>query len=73
MNSIKFIKNNKIKLNGTVYKPYLIGSLPPSFAFKEKWYTDNDGNDYVKEGISEWFNYKGFTYVEEKESIFDKF
>ena len=52
MNSIKFIKNNKIKLNGTVYKPYLIGSLPPSFAFKEKWYTDNDGNDYVKEGIT---------------------
>jgi hypothetical protein len=65
MNSIKFLKENKIRLNGIVYKPYLIGNLPPSFAFKEKWSTDNDGNDYAVEGINEWFNFKGFTYVSE--------
>ena len=41
MNSIKFLKENKIRLNGVVYKPYLIGNLPPSFAFKEEWKTDN--------------------------------
>lgn len=65
MNSIKFLKENKIRLNGVVYKPYLIGNLTPSFAFKEEWKTDNDGNDYVVEGISEWFNFKGLTYVSE--------
>ena len=65
MSSIKFLKENKIRLNGIVYKPYLIGNLPPSSAFKEEWKTDNDGNDYVVEGIREWFNFKGFTYVSE--------
>ena len=57
--------NKYIDWDGLVYKPYPIGNLPPSFAFKEEWKTDNDGNDYVVEGISEWFNFKGFTYVSE--------
>lgn len=66
MNKIKFIANKKIKLNGIVYKPYLVGDLPKSFGRKYIF----DGDD-VKEGISEWFNYKGFTYVEEKKTVFD--
>lgn len=66
MNKIKFIANKKIKLNGVVYKPYLVGDLPNSFGRKYIF----DG-DKVKNGISEWFNYKGFTYVEEKKTIFD--
>ena len=58
MNKIKFIANRKIKLNGVVYKPYLVGDLPNSFGRKYVFDGDN-----VKNGISEWFNYKGFTYV----------
>ena len=65
MNSIKFLKESKIALNGVVYKPYLIGNLPPSFGFREKGETGEDGTDYVTEGISEWFNFKGLTYVSE--------
>jgi len=66
MNKIKFIANRKIKLNGIVYKPYLVGDLPKLFGRKYIF----DGED-VKDGISEWFNYKGFTYVEEKKTVFD--
>lgn len=58
MNKIKFIANKKIKLNGIVYKPYLVGDLPKLFGRKYIF----DGED-VKDGISEWFNYKGFTYI----------
>jgi hypothetical protein len=69
MNTIKFISDKKIKLNNTKYKPYTVGNLPPSFGIK---YTeDSDGK--VKEGMSHWFNYKGFTYVEDKESVFVHF
>ena len=52
--TIKLLKNNKIKLNGLTYKPYLICDLPANFGcieFNEK------------EGISNWFNYKGLTYI----------
>ncbi len=55
--TIKLLKNNKIKLNGLTYKPYLICELPANFGcieFKER------------EGISEWFNYKGYTYIFDK-------
>ena len=54
MNRIKFLKNNEIELNGVVYKPYTICSIPQNFGcieFNEK------------EGISEWFNHKGLTYI----------
>ena len=50
MNKIKFLKNNKIKLNTTIYKPYTICNLP---------------NDFGTNKITTWFNYKGFTYVAE--------
>ena len=49
MNIIKHLKNDKIELNGVIYKPYTICNLPPSF-----------GVD-----ILEWFNYKGYTYIAE--------
>ena len=54
MKTIKFLKENKIELNGVVYKPYKICNIPQNFGcieFNEK------------EGISEWFNYKGYTYI----------
>ena len=48
MQTIKFLKDNYIKLNGITYKPYTVCGLPDKFGTDE---------------ISEWFNYKGFTYV----------
>ena len=56
MNTIKYLKEKRIELNGEVYKPYTICSIPQNFGcieFNEK------------EGISEWFNHKGFTYIKE--------
>jgi len=54
MNKIKFLKNNYIQLNKITYKPHTICDLPNSFGME-----DNDGNSL----ITEWFNYKGFTYI----------
>lgn len=56
MKKIKFLKSKEIRLDGVKYKPYLIGSLPDTFAF-----TYNEAKD--QDGITEWFNLKGFTYV----------
>ena len=56
MNKKKFLKTKRIKLNGVQYKPYLIGELPSTFGF-----IYNEDKD--QEGITEWFNYKGLTYV----------
>jgi len=60
-NTIKFRKDSNtgaihIHLNGTQYKPYTIGNLPNTFAF-----IYNEDKD--QDGITNWFNYKGFTYV----------
>ena len=57
MNKIKFLKNNYIQLNTTVYRPYTICELADA-RFGQ---VDEDGNSY----ITQWFNYKGFTYVAE--------
>ena len=57
MNKIKFLKNNKIQLNNTIYKPYTICELADT-RFGQ---VDEDGFSY----ITQWFNYKGFTYVAE--------
>lgn len=65
-NTIKFTTNKRIKLNGVKYKPYTVGNLPPSFGFKYDAEKDKDG-------IYKWFNYKGLTYVEDKESIWSAF
>ena len=57
MNRIKFLKNNYIQLNNILYKPYTICQLADT-RFGQ---VDEDGNSY----ITEWFNFKGFTYVAE--------
>ena len=56
MNKIKFLKSKQIRLNGVNYRPYLIGNLPKTFAFIYDAEEDKDG-------ITEFFNYKGLTYV----------
>lgn len=58
MNTIKFTSKTTLKLNNIKYKGYLAGDLPPSFGFK---YKDK------KQGISKWFNYKGLTWVIDKD------
>ena len=55
MQTIKFLKENKLQLNGITYKPYTICQLADT-RFGQ---VDNEGNSY----ITEWSNYKGFTYV----------
>jgi len=57
--SIKFLKNNLILLNGVLYTPYLIGDIPNSFGFR--YNADEDTS-----GTSEWFNFKGLTYMIKK-------
>ncbi len=54
--TIKHLKSNEIKLDGKKYKPYLIGDLPEKFAFIHD-------EDKEQDGITQWFNYKGLTYV----------
>ncbi len=56
MNKIKFLKNNYIQLNQTIYKPHSICELPERFGL-----VDEDGFSY----FTTWFNYKGFTYIAE--------
>ena len=48
MKIIKHLKNNYIQLDKIVYKPYTVCGLPDKFGTNE---------------ISEWFNYKGLTYI----------
>ncbi len=57
MNTIKFLKNNYIQLNNLIYKPYTVCELPNNFGLE-----DEDGYSLV----TEWFNYKGFTYIFDK-------
>lgn len=49
---------NRLNINGRWFKPYELGSLPPSFAFKY----DADDDTY---GITMWFNFRGLTYIQE--------
>ena len=64
MNRIKYLKGEKIELNGVVYKPYKICSLPNKFGAYEE-YESEDGTVYKYPIISEWFNHKGYTYIAE--------
>ena len=59
MQQIKFFKKDGhsfIRLGTQDYKGYTVGNLPAKFAF-----IYNEDED--KDGIKEWFNYKGLTYV----------
>lgn len=58
MNKIKFLKYNKIVLNGVMYKPYKVGELPQRFGFIYDADKDQDG-------IYKFFNFKGLTYIRE--------
>ena len=58
MKTIKFLKEDRIELDGIVYRPYKVCDIPQNFGcitFQDE-----------KEGISEWFNYKCYTYIIEE-------
>tara|TARA_R110002111_G_scaffold161238_1_gene227643 strand:- start:195 stop:383 length:189 start_codon:yes stop_codon:yes gene_type:complete len=60
---MKLTYNNSKKsniLNGTTYKAYQVCDLPNNFGFHDK---EPVVNLRDKEAITEWFNYKGLTYI----------
>ena len=67
MQSIKFKSDKTIKIGSDTYKPYTVGSLPPSFGFKHGLNSHGE----MTEGISEWFNYKGLTYIKQTDKWYD--
>jgi hypothetical protein len=67
MQSIKFKSDKTIKIGGDTYKPYTVGDLPPSFGY----IAQKNRYGEIKEGISEWFNYKGLTYIKKQEGWYD--
>ena len=62
MKTIKYLKEDKIELDGVIYRGYTICDLPPSFGACEE-FEDGNGTVYKYPIISEWFNHKGYTYV----------
>ena len=54
MQKIKHLKNDYVQLGNLIYRPYTVCAIPANFGCIE---INN------KEGISEWFNYKGLTYI----------
>ena len=64
MNRIRFTSKTTMKLNKKPYKGYNLGEIPPSFGFDAKLDgIDENGQDKFKYGISQWFNYKGLTWL----------
>tara|TARA_R110000751_G_scaffold85177_3_gene170085 strand:- start:109 stop:327 length:219 start_codon:yes stop_codon:yes gene_type:complete len=72
MRRIKFTSKTTLKLdNAFTYKGYLIGDLPMSFGFNQKFDGQDDkGNDKFRYGINKWFNYKGLTWIIAPKKIF---
>jgi hypothetical protein len=64
MQKIKFLKNDYIQLENQVYKPYKICDLPANFGCIAM-FRDREGVP-TTEGINEWFNYRGYTYIFDK-------
>jgi hypothetical protein len=56
MKAIQFLSKTSLLLDGKLYKGYTLSNLPKSFAFIFN-------EDEEKDGITEWFNYKGLTYI----------
>jgi|TARA_R110000822_G_scaffold42543_1_gene115590 hypothetical protein len=56
MKNIKFTSKTSLKLDGRLYRGYTVGELPMKFGFL---YDSEDDKD----GISEWFNMRGLTWV----------
>ena len=64
MNVIKHLKEDKIELNGVVYKPYTICDLPNAFGMSEE-FERQDGTKVRYPLIPEWVKYRGYVYIAE--------
>ena len=61
MQRLKFITKTNIRTSeGIKYKGYAVGELTPTFAFI---YNENKETH----GITQWFNYKGLTWIAEQQ------
>tara|TARA_Y100000593_G_scaffold90150_1_gene175891 strand:- start:883 stop:1194 length:312 start_codon:yes stop_codon:yes gene_type:complete len=73
MQKIKFTSKTTLRITNKhgysiKYKGYNVGELPNSFGFKYKFNGyDDDGYETFKEGKDKWFNYKGLTWVIDKD------
>ena len=56
MQKFKQLNSSTIILAGKIFKGYTVGDLPKTFGF-----IYNEDKD--QDGITEWFNYKGLTYI----------
>ena len=58
MQTLKFKTKTRVIFNGRLYRGYGISEIPSAFGFI---YDKNN----EKDGITEWFNYKGLTWIAE--------
>jgi hypothetical protein len=58
MQALKFKSKTRLVYQDIVYRGYSISEIPKSFGFI---YDENEDKD----GITEWFNYKGLTWIAE--------
>ncbi len=58
MQALKFKTKTRVIFNGRLYRGYGISEIPSAFGFI---YDENNDRD----GITEWFNYKGLTWIAE--------
>ena len=58
MQVLKFKSKTKLVYQDIVYRGYSISEIPSAFGFI---YDENEDKD----GITEWFNYKGLTWIME--------
>jgi hypothetical protein len=56
MKKIKFTSKTTLKLDGVEYRGYSISDIPSNFGFIYD-------SDEEKDGISEWFNMNGLTWL----------
>jgi hypothetical protein len=56
MQKFKQLNSSTIIMAGRLFRGYTVGDLPKTFAFI--YNADKD-----QEGITEWFNHKGLTYI----------
>ena len=63
MKTIKFLKNDRILLNGQLFRPYCISDLPNHFGCIG--FERDEESNITRYGVSEWFGYQGFTYIPE--------
>ena len=62
MNKFKQTGKTRVRLNGKTYKGYMLGDLPPTFAYRSCEDIDEHGEVVETPGVKAWFNHKGLTY-----------